>query len=216
MELPTIQQIEQKAKEIFKESLVDVKLVNNPEIRHLYLKHNLTGEQIQELQKYYKILFTSIVYKEEQKGILKDAIFVILVTELVSRSGEEIRLNYCKKCGESLDGHNDSWCASLKYPALSEDHDVIKLAEIYNVDLTEANQKVADGGRHGAEEGDIKCEMVGAILLHNKKVSDAIGKTLLEFVKEQLDNWGHESDEIQKVLKDHNNLVVKSSMRVKS
>ena len=81
MEETTIfQNIEQYAKDIFKESLVAVKQVNKPEIRHIYTKHNLTGERILELEKFYRILFVSQVYNEERIDKKFDAILVILIT----------------------------------------------------------------------------------------------------------------------------------------
>ncbi len=73
--------IEQRTKEIFKESFVAVEQVDNPDIRHIYTKHNLTGDEIKGLQEFYKILFVSQVYDEERQDKKFDAILVILVTE---------------------------------------------------------------------------------------------------------------------------------------
>ncbi len=81
MEETTIfQNIEQHTKDIFKESLVAVKQVDNPEIRHVYIKKNLEGDQILELEKFYRILFVSQVYDEERLDQKFDAILVILIT----------------------------------------------------------------------------------------------------------------------------------------
>ena len=73
--------VEQRIKDIFKESFVAVQQVDNPDIRHIYTRHNLTGEEIKGLQEFYKILFVSQVYDEERKQKNFDAILVILVTE---------------------------------------------------------------------------------------------------------------------------------------
>ena len=72
--------IQQFTKDIFKESLVKVKQVDNPEIRHIYIKKNLEGNQIIQLEKFYRILFVSNVYEEERLDQNFDAILVILIT----------------------------------------------------------------------------------------------------------------------------------------
>ena len=81
------QNIEQITKDIFKESFVAVLQIKSDGIRHIYIKHNLSGEQIIELQKFYKIVFVAQVYEEEREQMNFDAIQVILVNEL---EGENI------------------------------------------------------------------------------------------------------------------------------
>lgn len=79
--------VEQITKDIFKESFVAVLQIKSDVIRHIYIKHNLSGEQIIELQKFYKIVFVAQVYEEEREQMNFDAIQVILVNEL---EGENI------------------------------------------------------------------------------------------------------------------------------
>ncbi|MEE9339537.1 MAG: hypothetical protein V3U87_15800 [Methylococcaceae bacterium] len=73
--------IQNDAKEIFTNSFVLVEKVNDPQIRHIYLKYNITGEQIQELQKRYQILFVSQTYDEDNKRLSQKTVQVVLVTQ---------------------------------------------------------------------------------------------------------------------------------------
>jgi len=121
-----------------------------------------------------------------------------------TRDAEEIRLNYCKKCGDTLDEHNDDFCSSHKYPNLEAEGYTkeIKIAEEYNFDLTKANQKNADSGRHGSVEGDIvfdACTLINDYKENNdgKIRGTHIGlKALTSFVCDGLANWGWEEKEI--------------------
>lgn len=126
---------------------------------------------------------------------------------MASRDAEEIRLHYCKKCGTSLEEHDDAWCEKTKYPALelAEYDYLFQWAKIYKIDLTEANEICADGGRHGAPEGDIMLDITHCIdqyMVYTKKKE----VTLLEFVKEKLLNWGEEPEDIETAFKKLNNL----------
>jgi len=85
--------IEKVAKEIFKESFVTVELVGNPEIRHIYLRLNITGEQILELQKRFRILFVSNAYDEDSQRIGKKTTQVVLVSEKTSDQKDRSIIN---------------------------------------------------------------------------------------------------------------------------
>jgi len=76
------QDIELKTREIFKNALVKVEQVDNPDLRHIYIRYNLTGEQSLAVSNLYKIISICQVYDEERKNEKKDAYQVILVSEL--------------------------------------------------------------------------------------------------------------------------------------
>lgn len=96
----TLENIDEITKEIFSESLVLVEQVNNPEIRHIYLKQNITGEQIKKLEENFKILFVSQTYDEDSKRIGKKTVQVVLVSqkEFVDLGLPEI----CPNCNEKV------------------------------------------------------------------------------------------------------------------
>lgn len=116
--------------------------------------------------------------------------------------------HYCKKCGEHQSSHDDNFCESSKYPALKTEFEYLfKIADLYSFDLSDANSKQADGGRHGAIEGDICLDAISLIHqytvqsspLMNKK--DMLSMSLSDFVSKELSNWAYEKYEILKVLK---------------
>lgn len=110
---------------------------------------------------------------------------------------EEIRLNYCKKCGCDLDHHDRFYCVMNDYPAVYREHgDLITIAKQYKIDLTEANEKIADGGRHGAEEGDIYLEICGLIKDYRELTDPEI--KLKKYMTQRLKDWGYEDAEIEK------------------
>lgn len=122
-----------------------------------------------------------------------------------SRSKDDIFLydHYCKRCGEHQSFHDDDFCKNSKYPALDEEHSYLfKIAELYNFDLTKANEKQADGGRHGAIEGDIWLDAISLVHQYTVKQThlmsnnEMLSKSMLDFVKGELLGWGYEIQEI--------------------
>lgn len=104
------------------------------------------------------------------------------------------------KCGVLEKDHDEEFCSSTDYPALklaSLDH-CFTVAKLFEIDLTKANEKSADGGRHGSEEGDIFLEI--ACLIHDFNAeksymmeTDKMKKLgLINFIGECLDDWGFE------------------------
>ena len=69
--MTNFEKIEEISKEIFKDSFVCVEMVNNANLRHIYLSLNLQGEQIKKLESKFKILFVSHGYDEDEKRIGK-------------------------------------------------------------------------------------------------------------------------------------------------
>lgn len=127
-----------------------------------------------------------------------------------SRSKDDIFLydHFCKRCGIHQSDHDDKFCSNSKYPALEEEQSYLfKIAELYNFDLTKANEKQADGGRHGAIEGDILLDAIALVHQYTVKQThlmsnnEMLSKTMIDFVKGELSNWGHEIQEINKVNK---------------
>lgn len=126
-----------------------------------------------------------------------------------SRSLDDIFLydHYCKRCGIHQSDHDDEFCSNSKYPALEIEYGYLfKIAKLYNFDLTNANEKQADGGRHGAIEGDIWLD--GIALIHQYTVKqthlmtneEMLSRSLFYFVKNQLQNFAYEDEEINKVI----------------
>ena len=76
------QNVELKTREIFEKSFVKVVQVDNPELRHIYIKHQVTGEELLAVSNLYKILFVSQVYDEENKDQNMDAYQVIVIAPL--------------------------------------------------------------------------------------------------------------------------------------
>jgi len=127
-----------------------------------------------------------------------------------SRSKDDIFLydGFCKRCGIHQSFHDDKFCSNSKYPALEEEQKYLfKIAELYNFDLTNANEKQADGGRHGAIEGDIWLD--GIALVHQYTIKQThlmsneqmLSKTMIDFVKGELLDWAYEIQEINIVCK---------------
>jgi len=127
-----------------------------------------------------------------------------------SRRLDDIYLydHYCKRCGIHQSDHDDEFCKNSKYPALDIEHGYLFIiAHLYDFDLTNANQKQADGGRHGAIEGDIWLDGIALIhqyiikqthLMTNEKM---LSRTLIDFVKEELQQFSYEDGEIIPVIK---------------
>ncbi len=76
------QDIELKTREIFEKALVKVVKIDNPELRHIYIRYHLQGEQLLALEKLYRILFVTQVYEEENKQEKMDAYQVIVICEI--------------------------------------------------------------------------------------------------------------------------------------
>ncbi len=118
------------------------------------------------------------------------------------RDAEETRLHYCKKCGTSLTNHKDDHCRNTDYPALMPEFKyLMPIVKLYGLDLTEANKKCADGGRHGSEEGDIVLDIAGSIhawTMECKAIQEKF--PIKKFITTELENWGYEPEEIKKHL----------------
>lgn len=76
------QDIELKTKEIFEKSFVKVVQIDNSDLRHIYIRKQVTGEELLAVSNLYKILFISQVYDEENKDQKMDAYQVLVVSEL--------------------------------------------------------------------------------------------------------------------------------------
>lgn len=88
---------------------------------------------------------------------------------------------------------------SLKYPSLNIEFGYLfKIADLYKIDLSEANLKQWGGGRFGAIEGDINLDIVG--LIHDYKFTDKESSPLISYIKSELHNYGYESPEIKSAL----------------
>ena len=133
-----------------------------------------------------------------------------------SRSLDDVYLtmHYCKKCGDHQSFHDDVFCNSTKYPALKTEFGYLfKIADLYKFDLTEANFKQADGGRHGAIEGDIWLD--GIALIQQYTVKDTtlmknermLEKSMSAFVSEELLDHGFEEKEICTVIQKINEVI---------
>ena len=144
--------------------------------------------------------------EQEKIGLCRESLEqqyeICKVYQPPKRDTEEIRLNYCKKCGTSLDEHDRAFCEDNKYPALLGENDksdaIFNIAEKFNIDLTEANQKCADNGRHGAVENDLKLDLCDALVEYQH--AEFMEETKSSFVIDWLVDRGYELDEIQSVL----------------
>lgn len=117
----------------------------------------------------------------------------------IFRDATEIAENYCKRCGSSLDEHDDEFCHCNKYPALlgESKESFFQTAEKFGIDLTNANQKQADGGRHGAIEGDINANICQAIETY---IEEDISEPLVEYVKSECLGWGDDYVELARAM----------------
>ena len=116
----------------------------------------------------------------------------------MTRTSEEIRLQYCKKCGLDFPDHDKELCDSKKYPSLflnGYDY-LIKIAKLYEINLTVANNNSADNGRHGSIEGDIYLDLCSA--LHDF-ISTDLKTDMRDFVIEKLSSW-YKHDEISEAI----------------
>lgn len=86
------QDIELRIREIFGNALVKVAQVNNSNLRHIYIRYNLTGEQSLAVSNLYKIVSICQVYDEENKNEKMNAYQVIVVSEL-DLSEETLTIN---------------------------------------------------------------------------------------------------------------------------
>ncbi len=87
-----------------------------------------------------------------------------------------------------------------------EDFDVefyhlLPIAKLYKISLDDARDKHRNHGEFGADEGDIKLDMVS--LIHTWQITPRlIEKSQMEpYIKDELDNWGYEKEEVEKVMK---------------
>jgi len=107
--------------------------------------------------------------------------------------------HYCKKCGDHQSFHDDIHCKNSRYPALEVEHGhLFVIADLYKIDLTDANFKQADNGRHGAIEGDLMLDICGAVHQHYAENPKEI--SLIRFVEDELDNWGYSTEDIIKAV----------------
>lgn len=97
----SFEKIQEIVQEIFDNSLVLIEQVNNPEIRHIYLKENLTGEQIKKLENNFKILFVSQTYDEDDKRLGEKTNQVVLVSQ---KEIEDLGLpETCPSCNKKVE-----------------------------------------------------------------------------------------------------------------
>ena len=127
----------------------------------------------------------NLCWKHLERQYPKYARFVPFYNE--KHTLEELRLNYCKRCGDPLDDHDTSVCYFYKYPALMNEftHEV-NIAKDFGIDLTSANEKMADGGLHGAIEGDLNLNICGAI---KNYTIDLTLDDIAHYVEKKLKDW---------------------------
>ncbi len=113
---------------------------------------------------------------------------------------------YCMKCGDTVANHDEEFCSSSKYPALKVEFEYLfKIAKLYNFDLSDANSKQADNGRHGAVEGDIWLDTIALVHQYTVKQTplmnneNMLSMSMIDFAKNELQDWGYEPEEIVKV-----------------
>ena len=107
--MTNFEKIEEISKEIFKDSFVCVEMVNNANLRHIYLSLNLQGEQIKKLESKFKILFVSHGYDEDEKRIGKKILNVIVVSELDTKPAAQLLKELIKDIKEIPDGDVDRY-----------------------------------------------------------------------------------------------------------
>jgi hypothetical protein len=84
-----------------------------------------------------------------------------------------------------------------KYPSLAEDFaHFIPIANLWKIDLSEAERKHVEGGVCG--ESDIWIDVVGSIFDWLDSTKE---KSLTDFVMENMWNWGYTEFEDWKILK---------------
>lgn len=105
----TFEKIDAICKEIFKESLVLVEQVSNPNLRHIYISKNLLGEEIKKLESHFKVLFVSRGYDEDSKRLGKNCEFVIVVSPLEKETPEQMLKTLIKDIKEIPDGDVDRY-----------------------------------------------------------------------------------------------------------
>ena len=80
------------------------------------------------------------------------------------------------------------------YPALRPTYEyLIQYAKLYNIDLTDANQKEIDGDKYGAQPNDINLDICGSI---HKYDSELPNYPLINHVIIDLVDWGYDYNEI--------------------
>lgn len=107
--MTNFEKIEEICKEIFKDSFVCVEMVNNTNLRHIYLSLNLQGEQIKKLESKFKILFVSHGYDEDEKRIGTKILNVIVVSQLDTKPLAQLLRELIKDIKEIPDGEVDRY-----------------------------------------------------------------------------------------------------------
>lgn len=88
-----------------------------------------------------------------------------------------------------------------QYPYLDAEYShLITIANLYKIDLSEANQKQKDGDKFGAQPNDINLDIAGAIHTFTIEGKGIGLPSMKNFVIAQLCNWGYETEEISKAI----------------
>lgn len=89
---------------------------------------------------------------------------------------------------------------SSKYPELEAEYsDAVHIAELFDIDLSDANQKEIDGNRFGAQPNDINLDIC-ALLSDWCKVPHSDNIVTINHLTKELDNWGYEYNEISEAI----------------
>jgi len=85
---------------------------------------------------------------------------------------------------------------SSKYPELEVQYaNAVKIAWIYDIDLSDANQKERDGNKFGAQPNDINLDIC-CLLSDWIKIPHYFIEETLNHLTKELINWGYEYNEI--------------------
>lgn len=87
---------------------------------------------------------------------------------------------------------------TAKYPELVEGYaHLIKMGELYAIDLTDANEKEKHGNAYGAQPNDINLDMCASIHDYNHELPP---QNIINFVIDNLTDWGYDFDEIAQAI----------------